>query len=88
LRKKNYDFEPRTIGDHLRKRRLKLGLTQKQVAGILKVTQFSIMNWERGDFQPNLPTVLHRVTSFFLGYDPDPPSVHTLADQLRAKRLS
>jgi len=46
------------------------------------------MNWERGDFQPNLPTVLHRVTSFFLGYDPDPPSVHTLADQLRAKRLS
>ena len=69
----------------MRKRRLKLGLTQKQVARALKVTPFSIGNWEQGDFQPNLPIVLHRIITF-LGYDPEPPTVQNLADPLRAKR--
>jgi DNA-binding XRE family transcriptional regulator len=42
-----YPKELKTIGDEIRKRRLDLGLTQKQVAGIIGVTESSIYNWER-----------------------------------------
>jgi transcriptional regulator with XRE-family HTH domain len=85
LRRKEWDFEPKTIGDHIRKKRLQLGLTQKQVGKLLRVTDFSIINWERGDFQPDRPTILRRIIEF-LGFDPDPPLPKTLADRLRAKR--
>ena len=44
LKPKETDFEPQTIGDHIRKRRLLLKLTKKAVAGILKVSQFSIIS--------------------------------------------
>jgi len=71
LKPKETDFEPETVGDHVRKRRLLLKLTQKAVAQILKVSQFSIINWERGDFQPTRAPTLHRIIEF-LGYDPRP----------------
>jgi DNA-binding transcriptional regulator YiaG len=61
LRRKEWDFVPETIGDHVRKRRLQLGLNQKAVARILKVTSFSIINWERGDLQPNRPPLMRRI---------------------------
>lgn len=44
LKPKESDFEPQTIGEHIKKRRLLLGLTQKSEAKMLKVTQFSIIN--------------------------------------------
>ena len=86
LRRKECDFEPRSIGDHIRQHRLRLGLGQKAFARTLKVTQFSIINWERGHTQPTRPSVLRRIVDF-LSYDPDPPAgVATLPDRLRAKR--
>ena len=36
------------MGDKLRKRRMDLGLEQKDVAKIIRVTESSIWNWEHG----------------------------------------
>ena len=59
--------EPVTLGDHLRRRRLELGLYQKDVAARLGVTPSTIWNWEHGW------TVDGRLISkviAFLGYNP------------------
>jgi DNA-binding XRE family transcriptional regulator len=40
--------EPVTLGDHLRRRRLVLGLYQKEVAALLGVATSTIWNWEHG----------------------------------------
>lgn len=84
LKRKETNFEPQTVGDHIRKRRLLLKLTKKAVAGILKVSQFSIINWERGDFQPSKVTTLRRIIEF-LGYDPLPVGC-TISERLRQRR--
>jgi len=84
LKPKETDFEPQTVGDHIRKRRLLLKLTQKAVAGILKVSQFSIINWERAKFQPSKAATLHRIIEF-LGYDPLPVGT-TIPERLRQQR--
>jgi transcriptional regulator with XRE-family HTH domain len=84
LKKKETDFAPQSVGDHIRKRRLLLKLPQKAVAGMLKVSQFSIINWERGKFQPSKVTTLHRIIEF-LGYDPLPKG-QTIPERLRQQR--
>jgi len=43
-----YPTNPVTIGDHIRKRRMDLGLLQREVAEIIGVTESSIWNWEHG----------------------------------------
>jgi len=45
----------KTLGDHIRAKRLDLGLFQKTVAGIIGATADTITNWEKGRNQP-----LHR----------------------------
>jgi transcriptional regulator with XRE-family HTH domain len=40
------------LGDHLRVRRLDLGLTQAELAGILGADQASVLNWELGRTTP------------------------------------
>jgi len=60
--------EPVTLGDHLRRRRLELGLYQKDVAAQIGVTTSTIWNWEHGwavGYQ-YLPKLIR-----FLGYSPD-----------------
>jgi DNA-binding transcriptional regulator YiaG len=84
LKPKESDFEPQTIGEHIKKRRLLLGLTQKSEAKMLKVTQFSIINWERGHIQPSRAATLQRIIDF-LGYDPLPEG-QTIPERLRQKR--
>ena len=69
----------KTIGDHIRRRRLALGLIQKQVAKIIDVCTPSIVNWETGRSEPHLkymPAIIK-----FVGYDPVPPP-DTLASRL------
>ena len=59
--------EPATLGDHLRRRRLELGLYQKDVAAQIGVTVSTIWNWEHGwtvDFR-YIPQILT-----FHGYNP------------------
>lgn len=61
--------DPVTLGDHLRRRRLELGLYQKDVAAQIGVTTSSIWNWEHGwsITLRCMPKVFE-----FLGYNPIP----------------
>ena len=49
-----YPKELKTLGDHLRKRRLDLKLLQKEVAQKLGVNQDTICNWENNRTSPTL----------------------------------
>lgn len=83
LKPKETDFEPRTLGQHVRKRRLKLRLTQKQLAERIGVNPWTILNWEKGHTEPpiqSMPAIVR-----FLGYDPF-PEPHSLPESLLAKR--
>ena len=65
---KNYPENPDTIGDHLLRRRLDSGLFQKDVAAQIRVTSFTIRNWERNKAEAevrHLPAIIR-----FLGYIP------------------
>ena len=62
-----YPLELLSLGDHIRKRRLDLGLLQIEVAAQIGVTESTVWNWEHGT-EPELihiPAVLA-----FLGYIP------------------
>src|SRR4030095_2778598 len=57
-----------TLGDHIRLRRLDLGLLQREAAVRIGVSEALIYNWERNRASPQghqLPGVIR-----FLGYDP------------------
>ena len=47
-----YPSNPRTFGEHLRKRRIDLGLTQPEMAKILGVSNSAAGDWEYGDTRP------------------------------------
>jgi DNA-binding XRE family transcriptional regulator len=59
-----YPKHLKTIGDQIRSRRLDLGLTQKQIAEIIGVTETSIYNWERA---MNPAVQIHRKIQDWLG---------------------
>lgn len=67
---KKYPERPQTIGGHIRRRRLDLGLLQKEVAKKIGVHFETLKNWERGVGQP-LVRHMPRIAKF-LGYDPEP----------------
>jgi len=70
LKPKETDFEPQTLGEHVRKRRLELGLTQSQAAEQLGASPWTVLNWEKGHTEPpieSMPAIIR-----FLGYDPLP----------------
>jgi transcriptional regulator with XRE-family HTH domain len=84
LNRKDSDFEPQTLGEHIRKRRLELKLTLKEAAKLLGSDECSIINWEKGRTVPKvyrLPAIIR-----FLGYSPLPES-RTISERLLAKRL-
>ena len=62
--------EPKTVGDHIRKRRLALKLLQKDVAEQIGVDKTSVHNWEVNVSEPEIryiPAIIR-----FLGYNPLP----------------
>lgn len=64
---KGYPIHVKAIGEHIRKRRLDLGLLQIELANMIGVTETTVWNWEHGT-EPELihmPAVLE-----FLGYVP------------------
>ena len=71
------------MGEHVRKRRLELKLTQKEVAVELGVNPWTILNWEKGHTKPPI-AVIPAITEF-LGYDPF-PQPKNLPQHLLAKR--
>ena len=71
------------MGEHLKKRRLELKLTQKEAAVELGVNSWTILNWEKSHTEPPIATIPAIVR--FLGYDPF-PEPKTLPEHLLAKR--
>lgn len=60
-----------TIGDHLRKKRLELGLLQREVADRTGATECSVYLWETNRAAPTFP-FLPKIIEF-LGYCPYDP---------------
>ena len=67
---RRYPIQLQTLGDHIRKKRLDLGLLQKEVAGQLGADTASVHHWETGRHEPRL-SFIPRILAF-LGYDPRP----------------
>jgi transcriptional regulator with XRE-family HTH domain len=68
-----YPTELKTYGDHLRARRLDLGLLQKQVADQIRVDVTSVYNWESNRVEPAvrlIPPIIQ-----FLSYCPYTPGL-------------
>jgi transcriptional regulator with XRE-family HTH domain len=71
LKPKELDLEPQTLGEHIKRRRLELGLSQPQAAEALGVDPITVLNWEKGKTEPvirSLPAIFA-----FLGYSPVAP---------------
>jgi len=64
---KGYILQPKTIGEHVRKRRMDLGMLQREVAVKIGATGSSVYNWERGT-EPELIHIPKIIK--FLGYVP------------------
>ncbi len=84
LIRQSNDFEPKTLGEHLRRRRLVLSITQEEAACRLGVNSWTILNWETGQTKPEIRFIPALVE--FLGYDPELVDERTLAGRLVAKR--
>ena len=80
-----YPEHPRTIGEHIKKRRMDRGLLQHEVAEEMGVCAWTVINWETGETQPAVHR-LHRVIRF-LGYDPFPEPI-CFAEEVLALRRS
>ena len=78
-----YPTELHTFSDHLRKRRLDLGLLQREAAEQIGVDTTTITNWELGHTTPAL-CWMPNVTQF-LGYDPA-PKPETIGQSLKRYR--
>jgi transcriptional regulator with XRE-family HTH domain len=80
---RGYPQNPATLGEHLRRRRLDLGLPQRILAERWRVTRETVAGWELGRNQPSIrhwPIVLS-----FLGHDPGPTGL-CVGDRIRAYR--
>ena len=69
-REVGYPHSPKTIGEHLRKRRLDLKLLQKDVARTIGCTALTLVNWEKGHTKPSVNHMAGVVG--FLGFNPLP----------------
>jgi transcriptional regulator with XRE-family HTH domain len=82
---RSYPQQINRLGDHIRKRRLDLKLSQKQAAELLGVNPGTITNWEGQHSNPAL--LCMRAIICFLGYNPL-PETDKLAGKLARYRLS
>jgi site-specific DNA recombinase len=77
--------QPKTVGDHIRTRRLALKMLQREVADKLGVDKACIFTWEANTSNPRtryMPAIID-----FLGFNPL-PQANTLAEQLVRQRTS
>ena len=61
--------EPKTIGEHMRRKRVDMGLTNVELAQILAVAYQTVERWEHNRC-PMKPKHRAKVVAF-LGYDPE-----------------
>jgi DNA-binding XRE family transcriptional regulator len=65
-----YERMPKTLGQHLKKRRMELGLFQRDLRARFKLEKETHANWEKDRYHPatkHWPGIIE-----FLGYDPSP----------------
>lgn len=68
---KGYQENPKTLGEHLRKRRLEFDQTQENMAIRFRISLTAYNSWEANRVVPKLakwPEIVR-----FIGYDPTPP---------------
>jgi DNA-binding transcriptional regulator YiaG len=73
----------KTLGDHIRRKRLDLGLRQRDVARQIGVNKDTIYNWEMNRTEPEVRVIPDII--LFLGYAPYNPT-STLRQRLKAIR--
>ncbi|MDP2378282.1 XRE family transcriptional regulator [Reyranella sp.] len=83
LRPKDYSETPRTLGEHLKKRRRQLGVLQREAAAQMGILTETFANWENGKTEP--VAAQFRPVIEFIGYDPT-PEARTLTERVEAKR--
>jgi transcriptional regulator with XRE-family HTH domain len=74
-----------TLGDHIRKRRLSLGLCQKHVARQVNATTSTVTNWEKNRKSPRLylmPKIIE-----FLCHNPLQSNATTLGERIKQYRI-
>jgi DNA-binding transcriptional regulator YiaG len=65
---KKYKKEPKTLGEHLRNKRIEMNLFQREVALLFGVSEDCVTYWENGRAQPFIkyyPAIIS-----FLGFNP------------------
>ena len=72
-----------TWGDHIRKRRLDLGLLQRDVAKQIGVSQDAVFNWETHRAIPDVQSIPQIIN--FLGYCPWKPA-RTFSEKIKVWR--
>ncbi|MBX9839672.1 MAG: hypothetical protein K2X69_15310, partial [Silvanigrellaceae bacterium] len=84
--KKGYPHKPTTIGEHIRKKRMDIGMYQWEVAKQLHVSEETITNWE---INRTIPQIKYypRITSF-LGYEFWKLDRNTISGKLKAYRYT
>jgi transcriptional regulator with XRE-family HTH domain len=83
--KPGYPKALNTLADHLKVRRLDLGLTQKDTAVRLAVDPDSVRNWEAG--RTSIEVRYYPALIEFLGYNPLPPA-NTPGEVVRRERMT
>ncbi|MFI5364073.1 MAG: helix-turn-helix domain-containing protein [Candidatus Binatia bacterium] len=78
-----YPKELKTLGNHIRRRRLDLGLLQREVAQQVGVDVNSVCHWETGHSRPKV-YLMPRIIDF-LGYVPGGPAA-SFSEALRTTR--
>ncbi|MBX3381725.1 MAG: helix-turn-helix domain-containing protein [Phycisphaeraceae bacterium] len=84
LKRKTFDFEPRSLGEHIRRKRLECGLTQRQLGPRLGVSGWTVANWEKGHSSP--PMAATSVIVEWLGFTPHPEPEPLLKRMLVRRR--
>ncbi len=83
--KLGYPKQLKHLADHIRARRIDLGLLQREVAARIGTTKEVVHNWERGHAEPEVryyPALFR-----FLGYNPL-PEAKTLGEAVKRERMS
>lgn len=75
-----YVENAQTLGDHIRNRRLELGLLQSEVAERIGVHEATIYLWEKNKAMPHLQVIpsIHA----FLGHNPHPQENMSIGEKL------
>jgi Helix-turn-helix domain len=81
-----YPLELNHLGDHIRKRRMDLGLTRKALAALLRTNVWTVKGWEE-HLRPKVGVRFYPAVIRFLGYNPLPDPT-TRGGAVRRERLA